>query len=498
MNLSKKINKSENKEFPISIILFFITYFLLFYLNFIFPTQSDDIGRKCGGIEKAIESYMHWNGRFGELLLVSFGSYFSTTIFYPFVNAFIGTSVIMMIYILILGHLPQYNNREISLYSLLVLFILFDPVFSFGSVFYWAAGTFNYLWSWFFLLVLLIPISMFWHKKIFSQKNNLIICLLYIPLGLIAGWSSEFNIVIILLWICSIVYLIIKNIHPPIWYYTSLISLIIGWLILYKCPGLYERALNVENYTSLSTLLQLSPIELTKKIILTFENINKYFYFENFFLISLVLLLINLIYEHSFKNLLIILSEILLLTIFLFCFPRFFFMIFVLITCLFNTIYYNMNNKSISNHYIFVLLILITEFLFIGATIQINIPKRACFQFTILNFFLIAEIVYICFNKFQNNILVQKIALYVCVFLTLIFSIFVIFECTKMKNKWKLMECSIKEQKSKGLNDIIIDKSTFDSEYWNYGDWENPGEDPNIWPNTTYADYYEVDTVIVQ
>ena len=53
-------------------------------MNFIFPTQSDDIGRKIEGIGRAVQSYMTWNGRFGELLLVTFGSFFSTTPFYAF------------------------------------------------------------------------------------------------------------------------------------------------------------------------------------------------------------------------------------------------------------------------------------------------------------------------------------------------------------------------------------------------------------------------------
>lgn len=46
-----------------------------------FPVQSDDLGAPLGNLDSMIGSYMHWNGRIGELLKVWFGSYFAHTIF---------------------------------------------------------------------------------------------------------------------------------------------------------------------------------------------------------------------------------------------------------------------------------------------------------------------------------------------------------------------------------------------------------------------------------
>ena len=60
------------------------------------------------------------------------------------------------------------------------------------------------------------------------------------------------------------------------------------------------------------------------------------------------------------------------------------------------------------------------------------------------------------------------------------------------------MELSIQEQKAKGSKDIVVDRLTFVSSYWNYGDWGNPGNNAKVWPNTQYAGYYGADTFIAQ
>ena len=44
----------------------------------------------------------------------------------------------------------------------------------------------------------------------------------------------------------------------------------------------------------------------------------------------------------------------------------------------------------------------------------------------------------------------------------------------------------------------ILKKETFYSFYGGHGDWSNPGQDPNGWPNTTYADYFNVETFSVK
>ena len=50
------------------------------------------------------------------------------------------------------------------------------------------------------------------------------------------------------------------------------------------------------------------------------------------------------------------------------------------------------------------------------------------------------------------------------------------------------------EQKQRGIKHIVVDKDTFESKYWNYGDWGNPDEHVTEWPDTAYAKAYGVET----
>ena len=156
-------------------------------------------------------------------------------------------------------------------------------------------------------------------------------------------------------------------------------------------------------------------------------------------------------------------------------------------------------NKYLSNLYFFITGILIAEFLFIGATIQLGgLPERACFQYTICNMALIVVIMEFCFDTFKDRAGIQKIACIGCFVLSVFFVSFVAVECMKMSQKWNVMEQDILTQKKDGKTDIIIDKNTFVSRYKNYGDWSNPGENPDVWPNTSYASFYGVNSIIAK
>ena len=93
--------------------IFFIGVFVfLYFLNAIFPTQSDDMGAGFGGLTAAINSYNNWNGRFGELLRVSFGSYLATTPFYAPINALVGTAVIFLIFLITFARKPEVSLKD--------------------------------------------------------------------------------------------------------------------------------------------------------------------------------------------------------------------------------------------------------------------------------------------------------------------------------------------------------------------------------------------------
>lgn len=89
-----------------SLLLFFGLYIFFFTLNAMFPVQSDDLGAPLGNLDSMIGSYMHWNGRIGELLKVWFGSYLAHTPYFPFINALFGAAFLYLFFALIFGRFP--------------------------------------------------------------------------------------------------------------------------------------------------------------------------------------------------------------------------------------------------------------------------------------------------------------------------------------------------------------------------------------------------------
>ncbi|RDU61425.1 hypothetical protein CQA44_08940 [Helicobacter sp. MIT 14-3879] len=76
--------------------------------------------------------------------------------------------------------------------------------------------------------------------------------------------------------------------------------------------------------------------------------------------------------------------------------------------------------------------------------------------------------------------------------------IFVLAACIDARIKWEKMLESIALQKAQGKQEIIVDIKTFKSLYRGYGDWTNPGANPNEWPNTSYAHYFGVEKFIAK
>ena len=92
------------------VLPFLCVFIWLYFLNAIFPTQSDDLGCGIGGLSAAINSYNNWNGRLGELLRVAFGSYLATTVWYAPINAFIGATVILLLFVIVFARVPKLGH----------------------------------------------------------------------------------------------------------------------------------------------------------------------------------------------------------------------------------------------------------------------------------------------------------------------------------------------------------------------------------------------------
>ena len=101
--------------------------------------------------------------------------------------------------------------------------------------------------------------------------------------------------------------------------------------------------------------------------------------------------------------------------------------------------------------------------LLVGTTIQVGIPSRARLAYVLV----MAVMVIFIYQQFMLAYIDGRL-------------------------KWNVMLDSIATQKREGKDEVIVKASTFTSFYAQYSDWGNPGDNPNEWPNTTYAHYFGV------
>ena len=138
----------------ISLFLFVLIFLYLFALNIFLPPQADDIHASIkakDGFQAAINSYMSWNARIGELVFVSFIGGWSDITF-DFVNALLGSIFIWVFFYFIFVRFP--NNKD-TVCILLICFLLlyFAPFFADFLCF---AGILNYMLGFFLLLFFVV------------------------------------------------------------------------------------------------------------------------------------------------------------------------------------------------------------------------------------------------------------------------------------------------------------------------------------------------------
>jgi hypothetical protein len=77
-------------------------------------------------------------------------------------------------------------------------------------------------------------------------------------------------------------------------------------------------------------------------------------------------------------------------------------------------------------------------------------------------------------------------------------ALFVVGAYVDYRLKHEKMEMIVEETVMRGEKSVVIPDQYFYTWYGNYGDWGIPGADPHVWPNTSYAHYYGVETFIVK
>ena len=133
--------------------------------------------------------------------------------------------------------------------------------------------------------------------------------------------------------------------------------------------------------------------------------------------------------------------------------------------------------------------------LYIFATIQVLIPHRTQLHYTLIKIVLTFGI--LVYLK-ENFMYIFRIIGVVIIGVSMSYDAFVLKECYTMNKKWNQMIGFIEGQKALGKKNITLNKDYFISNYRNYGDFGIPHNNKKEWPNTIYAEFFKIDSLVVK
>lgn len=478
-----------------------VLYVFFFVLNAMFPTQSDDFGITSVNINAAIHSYMHWNGRFGELLRVWFGSPLAHTPYFAFVNAFFGVGFLYLLFVLLFGRFPIPNLADCA--TIAFMLFLFMAFRAFGAMFFWTTGAMNYLWAYSFMLLYLLPYRIFWQNPTAKSRFSLPKALGMLIYGIIAGWSYETGIVIIVFQFALLAYGLWRGVRLPLWYYAGIVGFVAGWIVLFVSPGSKERMVNHFQESG----AYMSPKDfLAMSFSGQFERWQKVFSPRNLYATQIIAFIVLIwvyssyackTYTLKIPYIALGICVVALLDIYS---KTLGFLIAPLILCfsIYTAYSFYKNQEKEKAFYAFVIACCVfAYFLSIVATLQyMYLPRRAEMHYAIFDIVLLVFV-----GKFLKDTFLQraqerfqKLLIIVCI----CYGAYVLMACADMRLKWERMLASIAAQKALGVTELIVEAQTFKSYYKHYCDWGNPGEDPEKWPNTTYARVFGVEKFIAK
>ena len=506
-----------------SVYWFFgILLLYLLVLNALLPTQSDDLGAGVTGFSGMLSSYNNWNGRFFELLRHGFVAAIAPSVYFVVMNAVIGVLFFLSFFVFVFGRLPRTLNDVIFL-CIVFLFILHYGAF--GSIFLWAAGSLNYLWAYVALLLGFLPYRLYWGryfqgkrgKDLYESQGVLLEILKALgmfALCFVGGMSSEaVGIVALLIHIGFLGFGVIKSVKEdvklPLWYFAGVIALGVGWFMLYLSPGHAKRAELFKTWGGFYSLSDIWAMNLEEKLRLVNDRYTGFITASLlFFIIPSLLFVLNCSYFKSKKLWSIgVLLCVIAISVVVKNHKRFlpdfkenyggllyFSMLFVLLLAAV-WFYRREHNESMKRLFIKILLLFVLFCVFVGTTIQVGIPDRTSLMFVLITAMMIV-FVYQHWSV-MNGEKIKKYNKWIVV-LVCGYGLFVLSAYIDGRLKWERMLDSIQEQKLQGKEEIVVSAKTFTSFYRKYGDWGNPGEDPSVWPNTTYAHYYGVKSFVAK
>lgn len=477
------------------IALAFGIFLFLYALNALFPPQSDDLGRGLGLLQGAISVYMNWLGRLGELLAAGFGSYFATTPYFAPLNALVGTYVIYALFFVIFGRKPNDTLQDLGTIALILFILMVDGSSSFGGIFIVVFGAFNYLLAYMLIFSFLIPyrilLSYILGERATPPKLSLLCTLGLFVLGVLAGWSSEFIIVAIAFLLGLLVYMLYQKQRVPLWYIIGIIGLFVGFLIVFLAPGALKRIAVFRElgipFHSFSELLAMSLGELKEWLKYVYQKANIFLTLS--IILASALYLLESTFSKAQKLLFIALVAIAALILRQHTSGAFFLLALAWAWYL-SFLAHKQNKLALRNMLLYVGFCFFAVFMYKSANIQMGwLPKRTSLPFTLLHIAMVLAFLHYLISRYPHwRKPIATLGIASCI----AYGSFVLIAYVDMRIKWHTMLSSIATQKALGQDEVIVDSASFASYYKGYGDFGNPGEDPQVWPNNTYANYFGV------
>ncbi len=224
--------------------LLIITFLAIAVYNFLTPMLTDDMSYA------AIVSNAH---SFGDLLGQEYHQYMTWTgrsvnhmILRCFLSAdkwvfnIFNSLAFVLLTLFIYANIEHKKKYDVFTYTLITLFIWTTSV-SFGQTILWETGACNYLWG-STIIMGFITCFRYFLKKEEQIKKPILVAILMLLLGVIAGWCNENTSGGGILLVLLFSYLFWKQKKKVyIWMYAGVLGQIVGFLFMILAPGTENR-----------------------------------------------------------------------------------------------------------------------------------------------------------------------------------------------------------------------------------------------------------------
>ena len=338
---------------------------------------------------------------------------------------------------------------------LFISFFCWVSIPNFGETTIWIIGSVNYLWTTVIILLFLLPFRL----KYFSSdalKNSKLSFIGMFLLGILCGWTNENTALSTILVSLLLLIYFYKNKLLTKWMISGVTGTIIGYLFMFFAPGNFLRSGLLENDSFLLYHVKI-PIIVTMKIMFYQSMIW-------IFLFILIYLLISFCKQNNIK-----LASL-----------------------------YIEYKKELNFSFVFILISILNNLIMFASP---YFPERAGFASTI--FLIIGvmsllriEIIPVRINK-MNKVIPVVMSLYLLVTMA-----FVVMKYYQLNNEYSARLEYINNNVANENKDIILEKFTMDTPssidtFFNHVFIRDVGEDANQWPNTIFARYYNLDSVVI-